>query len=134
MKIEHIAFNVAQPLEMCDWYVQHLGLTVVSRNETSPFMTFLADDSGRSMIEIYHNPAAPVPDYRSMDPLVVHLAFVSEDPSADKKRLLDAGATLVSEMHLDDGSHLLMMRDPWGLALQFCKRGKPMLSATDRSL
>ena len=28
-----------------------------------------------------------------------------------------------SDVHLADGSHLAMLRDPWGLALQLCRRG-----------
>ncbi|MBA9076362.1 VOC family protein [Rufibacter quisquiliarum] len=63
-----------------------------------------------------------------MNPLLVHLAFVSENPTADKERLCLAGATCVSDQTLDDGSHLVMLRDPWGLALQLCKRGRPMLA------
>lgn len=57
----------------------------------------------------------------------LHLAFVSEDPHQERERLLKAGAKLIEEQHLPDGSHLLMMRDPWGLAIQFCKRADPML-------
>ena len=110
------------------WYVEHLGMTIVSQKNEPPYMTFLADDSKRVMIEIYKNPADEVPDYRNMNPLTVHLAFVSEDPASDKQRLLEAGATLESDDHLSDGSHLVMLRDPWGVALQLCKRGKPMLA------
>ncbi len=127
MKIEHVAFNVESPLAMTDWYVKHLGLSVVRQSESPPYMTFLMDDSESVMIEVYHNPADEVPDYRSMNPLIVHLAFVSESPSDDRQRLLDAGAEFVSEDRLDDGSHIIMMRDPWGFPLQFCKRGTPML-------
>ena len=79
------------------------------------------------MIEVYHNPPDQVPIYSQMHPLLLHLAFVSIDPGADKARLLEAGATWVQDEHLPDGSYLVMMRDPWGLAIQFCKRGKPML-------
>jgi glyoxylase I family protein len=61
-----------------------------------------------------------------MDPLILHLAFVSADPEADGSALLAAGATFIKEEHLADGSHLIMMRDPWGLAIQLCKRGQPM--------
>ncbi len=112
---------------MARWYVNNLGMNVVKQKEDPPYMTFLSDDSGQVMIEIYHNPVDEVPDYRKMNPLIVHLAFVSENPSEDKDRLLESGAQLVSEDHLDDGSHLVMMRDPWGFSLQFCKRGVPML-------
>ena len=62
-----------------------------------------------------------------MDPLLVHLAFVSPDPENDKNRLIEAGAGYVEEVNLPDGSKLIMMRDPWGLAIQLCKRGMPMI-------
>lgn len=127
MKFEHFALNVEDPVAMADWYVEQLGLKVVRQMPESPFTTFMADSSGNIMLEIYNNPAAEIPPYRSMHPLLVHLAFVSEEPAKDKERLLKAGASLESEQHLKDGSHLLMMRDPWGFAIQFCKRGTPML-------
>lgn len=127
MKFEHFALNVAQPQEMSAWYEKHLGLTVVKRMEESPFMTFLADDSGTIMLEIYANPKGAVLDFQSQHPLVVHLAFVSVDPAHDRDRLLAAGATLFSDDLLEDGSHLVMLRDPWGLSIQFCKRAVPML-------
>jgi glyoxylase I family protein len=132
MKLEHFALNVEAPLEMAQWYVNNLGLRVVKQNTTAPFMTFLADDSGRIMIEIYTNPADEIPPYRQMNPLLVHLAFVSENPASDKDRLLAAGASLEADQRLEDGSHLVMLRDPWGLALQLCKRATPMLLATEK--
>ncbi|MEX0780496.1 MAG: VOC family protein [Balneolales bacterium] len=132
MKIEHFAVNVEAPQDMSDWYEEYLGLAVIKKSEQAPYMTFLADDSGRVMIEIYKNTAAPIPDYKNMNPLMMHLAFVSDDPSSDKDRLLKAGATLVSEDHLEDNSHLVMLRDPWGLALQLCKRNTPMLADSER--
>lgn len=128
MKFEHFALNVEDPQSMRSWYTAQLGLQVVRQMEESPYTTFLADSSGTIMLEIYNNPAADIPPYRSMHPLLVHLASVSEDPKKDLERLQQAGATVVNEQHLPDGSHLLMMRDPWGLAIQFCKRGVPMLA------
>ena len=79
------------------------------------------------MIEVYLNPADQVPSYGKMNPLLLHLAFVSNDPDGDRSRLLAAGATLFKDEHLPDGTHLVMMRDPWGLAIQLCKRATPML-------
>lgn len=132
MKLEHFALNVEEPLAMAEWYVEHLGLKVVKQLKEPPYMTFLADDSNRIMIEIYQNPADEVPPYRDMNPLLVHLAFVSEDPAHDKARLEKAGASVISDQQYEDSSHLVMLRDPWGLALQLCKRGKPMLAETER--
>ena len=133
MKLEHFALNVEDPLQMSAWYAAHLGLQVVRQQTEAPFTTFLADDSGRIMIEIYNKPADAVPPYRDMDPLLVHLAFVSANPDEDKYRLLHAGASLETDQHLPDGSHLVMLRDPWGLAVQLCKRGKPMLASTEQN-
>lgn len=132
MKLEHFALNVEEPVAMAEWYVEYLGLQVVRQMKEPPYTAFLADTSGRIMIEIYKNPADEVPAYRNMDPLLVHLAFVSAQPEEDKERLLKAGASLVTEQHLKDGSHLIMMRDPWGLAVQLCKRGVPMLTEIEQ--
>ena len=129
MKIEHVAFNVSDPIRMADWYVKHLGMEIVRKLDAMPHTHFLGDGSGAMLIELYHNPPDQVPAYASMDPLLLHLAFVSEDPERAKPKLQAAGATFVSEQRLDDGSHLVMLRDPWGLAIQLCKRGKPMLKA-----
>lgn len=127
MKIEHFAMNVADPVAMAAWYCKHLGMSIARKFDGPPHTHFVADDSGTVMIEIYNNPADNVPKYADMDPLLLHLAFVSKDPTADKNRLIEAGAKLVDELNLKDGSHLVMLRDPWGLALQLCKRGVPML-------
>lgn len=128
MKIEHFALNVKDPVSMAKWYAENLGMTIVRSQIKAPFTHFIADDSDRVMLEIYCNPADQVPNYSEMDALLVHLAFVSEDPDADKARLIAAGASYDTEVKLDDGSYLLMLRDPWGFAIQFCKRGTPMLS------
>jgi len=127
MKIEHFALNVEDPIAMADWYVKNLGLNIVKQVKTAPFMHFLADDSGRVMIEIYNNPPTEVPEYSKMNPLIIHLAFVSAEPDLDRDRLLKQGATVESEQKHEDGTYLIMMRDPWGICIQLCKRGIPML-------
>jgi glyoxylase I family protein len=127
MKLEHFAFNVGEPNAVAEWYSQHLGLIIVRKIDGAPFTHFLADDSGNIMVEIYNNPPNEVPAYEKMNPLLLHLAFVSENPDADRERLEKAGAVFVEEVLPGDGSQLVMMRDPWGMALQLCKRGSPML-------
>jgi glyoxylase I family protein len=62
-----------------------------------------------------------------MHPLLLHLAFVCENPEQKRVELEVAGAIFAEEVRIKDGSHLVMMRDPWGLAIQLCKRGNPML-------
>lgn len=128
MKLEHIAFNVADPVAVAQWYCRHCGFRVV-RHVPQPAQTHFLADSGSTVIEIYCNPPDSVPDYRSMNPLIFHLAIASANPAEDAQRLCDAGAEVVEDLRLDDGSHLIMMRDPWGLALQLCKRPRPLCPA-----
>jgi len=129
MKIEHFAINVADPIAMADWYVKQLGMTIARKMDGGPNTHFLADTSGQVMLEIYNNPPDEVPPYADMNPLLVHLAFVCENPEEKRAELEKAGATFAEEVRIKDGSHLVMMRDPWGLAIQLCKRGVPMLKA-----
>jgi glyoxylase I family protein len=127
LNVEHLACNVSDPAAMAAWYVEHLGMRIVRRLPTAPHIHFLADASGRVVIEIYCNAADPVPDYASMHPLRFHVAFAADDPDAARAALVAAGATFVDEQTLADGSRLLMLRDPWGLAVQLCKRTTPLL-------
>lgn len=128
MRIEHFAYNVSDPVAIAKWYCEFLGFTVTRKMEGAPHTHFLTDSHGGVMIEIYCNPPEEVPDYFSMNPLQLHLAFVSEQPDQDAQKLVAAGATIVDDLHLSDGSHLMMLKDPWGFAVQLCKRGTPMLS------
>lgn len=128
MKIEHVAVNVAAPLEMARWYVENLGFTVKRRMVEPPYGHFLADDSGTVMIEIYARTDAAVPDYASQHPGVLHLALVSEDVDADVARLEKAGGKLWGEIDRQpSGDVLAFVQDPWGFPLQLVKRGQPLI-------
>ncbi|MBX2858061.1 MAG: VOC family protein [Cellvibrionaceae bacterium] len=127
MKIEHFAFNVVDPVSIADWYCSHLGFSIKRKLETAPYTHFLADETGCVMIEIYNNPADDVPNYPDLHPLQLHLAFVSHDPVQDAERLIAAGAEQVDDLLFDDGTHLKMLKDPWGFSIQLCKRASPMV-------
>lgn len=122
MKIEHFALNVADPAALADWYVLHLGFQIARRSDGPSNARFLRDPATGVMLEVYLNPPDQVPDYPAMDPLLLHLAFATASLAADRDQLLAAGATLVSEQTLADGSVVAMLRDPWGLCLQLCQR------------
>ena len=128
MKIEHAAYQVEDPVNVSRWYVQHLGMTVKRAQHERPFGHFLGDDGDGVMLELYNNPKASLPDYRSMDPLLLHIAFKTDDVVATRKRLIAAGATPVGDISKNDvGDELAMLRDPWGMAIQLVKRTTDMI-------
>lgn len=127
MTIEHFALQVADPSAMAAWYVEHLGCSVARAAGGPASIHFLRDSAGASLIELYRNSRVAVPDYASMDPLLVHVAFVSDDPAADRDRLVAAGATIAEDLvRTPAGDELVMLRDPWGVALQLARRVQPM--------
>ncbi len=128
MKIEHFAYQVAEPAAAAEWYCAHLGFTVARSYEEPVSCRFLADETGAVMIEVYYNPRVEVPPYAQMDPLVMHLAFVCAELPAAVERLVAAGATVAAERDvLPNGDEVAMLRDPWGMAIQLCKRSAPMV-------
>ena len=130
MKMEHIGLQVQDPVQMSAWYSRNLGFRVMRQQEKSPFTAFLADSSGSVMLEIHHHLDVMVPEYRQMDPLVLHLAFdVGHEPiEAASRRLIQAGAVLAKDLVVSPaGDKLMMLRDPWGLAVQLVKRAQAMI-------
>jgi glyoxylase I family protein len=128
MRVEHIALQVKDPLAVVDWYVRNLGFRVV-RAAGGPAQThFLADAAGQVVLELYSNPAAPIPDYFAMNPLILHLAFAVENVAAAQEMLVKAGASISSPPEtLASGDELAMLRDPFGLAIQLACRKSPLL-------
>ncbi len=127
LKIEHIAMNVPEASSVAKWYVEHIGLSIIRDVGDANQTIFLADDNERTVLEIYTNPAAEIPDYHAIHPLILHIALSVEDMDSEKQRLLDAGAKLADELLvLPNGDQLLFMRDPYGIALQLAKRSQSL--------
>jgi len=127
VNLEHVAINVREPAALASWLAEQLGLRIVMAATASPFAHFLADGHG-SMIELYSNPAGPIPDYATLNPFTLHFAFASADIEADRARLIAAGAMPVGEItSTPAGDRLCFLRSPWGEPLQFVQRNKPLL-------
>ena len=90
MKIEHIAYQVEHAGESADWYCTHLGFSIKRGSDAPVPVRFLADETGEVMLEIYNNPTVTTPDYESMDPLLLHLAFVCDEVPEMVKKLIAA--------------------------------------------
>jgi glyoxylase I family protein len=128
MRLEHVAINVADPDAMATWYVANLGMQIVRHAPTPNRTYFLADSHGQSVIEIYCNPAAAVPDYPAIAPLMLHFAFNTSDIEADAARLIAAGAQAYAPIEQTPaGDRLQFLRDPWHVTIQLAQRQKALL-------
>ena len=125
--LEHPAIDVADPVAVADWWCKNLGFTITKQKDDETHTTFIVDASGRIAIELYRARTQPeAPDYASMDPLTLHFGFTSKDVDADIEKLTAAGATLVVHEKAPgfDGA---MMKDPFGISIQFVKREQSVL-------
>ncbi|UCC96447.1 MAG: VOC family protein [Phycisphaerales bacterium] len=129
IRFEHVAINVEDPVAMAEWYCENVGMRMVRQGPPPANARFISDAGGNMMMEIYHNPPDAVPDYAAMDPLVLHIAFMVDDVKGICRELVAAGATVAQETYTtDSGDEIAMLRDPWGVPIQFLKRANPMLS------
>ena len=128
MRIEHAGIQVKDPAAMADWYIANLGFKCVRSGDKPVPVRFIADEGGKVMLEVYYNSDVNVPDYEAMDPLHLHVAFSCDNPGPTAKKLVAAGARLVSGPEIKpNGDELVMLRDPWGLPIQLCRRAAPMV-------
>ena len=128
MKLEHVAINIPEPAAAARWWADNLGMRIVMASQESPYMHFIVDSDNASMMEFYNNPLASLPDYASINPFNLHIAFNTDDITADRTRLIEAGATAVNEIaSTPAGDQLCFLRDPWQVPFQLVQRKKPML-------
>ncbi len=128
MDIEHIALNVVDPVQMAAWYVEHLGMRVLRKLEQAPFTHFIADASGRVVLELYYHGKAKMPNYEALDPLSLHIAFRTDDVAAERQRLLTVGAKPTGDIvTTESGDVMTFVRDPWSVTIQLVKRVRPMI-------
>lgn len=128
MKLEHIGLRVQDPFGMAKWYQDNLGFSILLQNGSqADGAAFAADSSGQMLIEFFSRPDTPALEFVGMAPLQLHIAVQSDDPEADCARLTQAGALFIERSSLRQaGDLLILMRDPWGMALQLVKRSRPL--------
>lgn len=128
IRFEHIALAVKDPEAVVKWYCENLDMKVVRKGPPPINMRFIADAGGNMMFEFYNNPGGAVLDYNSMSTQSLHIAFIADDVQAVRDKLLAAGATIAEDTTTTPaGDQILILRDPWGLPIQFVKRSQPML-------
>lgn len=121
---EHVGINVADKAKTVNWYVTNIGLRVI--RDVPGKMAFLADADGVVVLEVYQNPNAEMLRFEGADPLALHIGFEVEDPQVASEQLVTAGATIVDPIKQAGDDSMVMLRDPFGIAIQLVRRGARM--------
>ncbi len=128
---EHIMFNVPDPLAMIKWYCDNLGMVVVRKGTAPTYSSFIADSGKHMMLELGNFADYPRMDFAKIDLNSMHLAFVVNNIKRIKEKLISAGATVAQDLFkTPGGDQVMVLRDPWGLAIQFLERADPMFKNT----
>ena len=125
MQIEHLAINAERAEEMVAWYRDFCQMPIWREGHGDVYVGFLGVPP--SLMEIYNNPEKPYLLPGDIDPATIHVAFQSTDLAGDRDRLVAAGATLLEGEPSENGHGLLMLRCPFGLPIQLCKRAVPLV-------
>lgn len=128
MKLEHVAFNVTDAVALADWYVANLDMKIIRSYDVPPYIRFIADSSGQTVLEVYSNPLGEYVSYGDYHPVTFHLAFNIDDMEAKREQLVEAGGTLDGEIdETPAGDRLAFVRDPWGNSVQLVQRKTPLM-------
>lgn len=120
MRIEHFALNVTGAKDMVHWYHKHLAMPIHVENDGDVYVAFIGEAPG--VLEIYENTTQAALPFADQHPLTLHIAFNSTDLNNDRDRLLAAGAEFIEGEADEEGYGLMMLRCPWGIAVQLCNR------------
>ncbi|MGK9477972.1 VOC family protein [Melioribacter sp. OK-6-Me] len=125
VKFEHIALLLPNPEKAAEWYCSNLDMQIVNKGKGSIFVT---DSAKNIMIEFLINNDVKPLNFRKINMLSLHIAFNIKDAESLKKRLIENGAEIESDLKVtDSGDKIMNMRDPWGVPLQFVERKNSML-------
>ncbi|MFP4384310.1 MAG: VOC family protein [Spirochaetia bacterium] len=121
----HTGLNVSEPKKAAEWYVENLSMKIT--RSSPPKAYFLADPTGRVILEIYGNRDEVTLPFREIRPMTFHLAFLVDNVKAEMERLLTKGCTVSDEYkETASGDKMVILRDPFDLHIQLIYRSNPM--------
>lgn len=119
--LEHTAIASPDPLQLANWYVQHLDFRI---NYEYAGNYFVKAANG-SMLEIIPSEGERMPQ-KLTDPGIRHLAIAVDDFEASHDRLKSSGVTFLTEVLNRQGNRLVFFTDRDGNILHLIHREKPL--------
>lgn len=123
VRFEHIAIDVERPTDVANWYVNYVGLTIISKSKK---MIFVGDPGHHCMLELYKKPGVKV-RFSSLSHAASHVSFATDDAAGLSKKMVEGGAKILKQFTNPVGDKVINMKDPWGNNLQVIQREKPKL-------
>ncbi len=119
--LEHTAIASPNPLQLAEWYVQHLGFRINYEYAGNYFVK--AVDG--SMLEII--PSEGERAQQGMkDPGIRHLAIKVDNFDAAHQQLQSQGVRFLAEPYTNQGNRLVFFTDVDGNILHLIERQKPL--------
>ncbi|HWO41661.1 MAG TPA: VOC family protein [Candidatus Eisenbacteria bacterium] len=115
-RINHLHLKTPDPRKTAEFYLRHLGATVVSER-TSP--------AGRTTLRLnLHGVELNVTDFLEDQKLeqfygLEHIAIDTDDFAAEVARIKAAGVKILEERMLPDGRNVCFFEGPQGVRLEF---------------
>ncbi len=119
--LEHTAIASPDPLQLANWYVQHLDFRINFEYAGNYFVK-AADGS---MLEIIPSEGERIPQ-KLTAPGIRHLAIAVDDFEASHNRLKSSGVTFLTEVLNKQGNRLVFFNDRDGNILHLIHREKPL--------
>ena len=109
---------------MGEWYRDNLGFEIIRRaGDDKEGVSFVVDSAGQTVLELGRLPEGPPLDPHTLSPLQLHIAVACDDPTAEAKQLVAAGAELIGESPRNAyKGEKVLLRDPWGFVIQLINR------------
>ena len=119
--LEHTAIASPNPLQLAEWYVQHLGFRINFEYDGNYFVRA----ANGAMLEII--PAEGDRGSNKMrDPGIRHLAIEVTDFDAAHAALKQKGVTFAGEPYVNSGNRLVFFTDCDGNLVHLIQREKPL--------
>ena len=114
-KFNHVHFKTPDPEQTAKWYVETLGATIVSENQSSGGMvSFRLDLHGIPINVTGYIAGQELDQHFGLE----HVALDTDDFDSFLQRLKDQGTLILEERSRPDGGRIVFFEGPQGVRLE----------------
>jgi hypothetical protein len=92
-------------------------------NKSSNYgVPYVGDRSKHMSFELYAKDFSAHHSFADLDSRESYIGFATNHPTEVAQKMINGGATLVSETTTHEGDIIIRMKDPWGFSVQLIRR------------